>query len=389
MNPPGSANAELRQIRPTGRGLVVAIVFVLLLTAAVVVDVPTLVPIVAGLGVPLVVGPLICRSRRERMGARPSVHLHAEPAMVPVGEKAEVCMTVAVEEGRPPPIACDPPRWVRLRELPEHDGALRVLPPYAPGTPSGWIPPARSSLVDLGPSASPLAASATVPVPTGSRGVLTLRPPRWWVHDPFGLFACAGAPTRSPVVVVYPVPVSAPAAEPGPAGPERERSATGQSSRRPALADVGELTGLRPYRPGDRLRSIHWPSRAGPGPLMVREFSPDDQRVVRIVLDDRLGVHRRRAYDAALSVTHGLIAEAGAAGWTAELVTLCGRRSTIHPSLEGAAELLPLLALLNPIPPLDTLRLGLLEAPFTVVTTATAWSTLPERMVRLGRVVTV
>ena len=389
MIPSGSASSGSGPIRPTARGLALLSTFAALVVAAVVTDLPTLEPFAAGVGVPIVVGAAVCRSRRARLGAGPSVHVHAQPAMVAIGERAEVRTTVTAEAVRLPPIAWDAPRWVRLEALPEHAGGLRTLHSYPPEAPHHWLPPARTSLVDTTPGASPATATGAVPVPTGSRGVFTLRPLRWWVHDPFGLYAFGGDPTRAPVVVVYPAPVPLPPGGSGPAGRDPDASATGRPSLRNDLGDVGELTGLRPYRQGDRLRSIHWPSRSGPGPLMVREFAPDDRRVVRVVLDDRAGVHRRSDYDAVLSVTHGLLAEAGAAGWTAELVTLCGRRWSILPSPEGAAEILPLLAVVNPIRPAAPLPPDLLEAPFTVVTTPTARATLPDRVVRLGRVVTV
>lgn len=387
MESPEDADAGTLPIRPTLRGLVLLGLFAVLLMAAVVVDIPSLVPIVVGIGVPLVAGPVICHSRRTRIGGRLSVHLHAEPAMVAVSQSAEVVVTVAVAEGPLPPILCDAARWVRLRADPVHGRALTTLSIGAPETASGWLPPARSALVEMVPR-TPRAASARLAVPTDRRGVLTLRPLRWWIHDPFSLYACAGAPTRCPVLVVYPAPMAVALPEPSSTDVVPGGRSTGRSSRRP-LGDVGELAGLRPYRPGDRLRSIHWPSRSGPGPLLVRDFAPEDEPVVRIVLDDRTGVHRRRAYDAALSLAHGLLAEAASAGWSAELSTLSGRRATVDPSPEGAAQLLPLLALLNPIPRLEGVELLALDAPFTVVTTTTAQTTLPERLVRLGRVVAV
>ncbi len=51
-------------------------------------------------------------------------------------------------------------------------------------------------------------------------------------------------------------------------------------------ADVGETRGVRPYRPGDTRRSVHWPATSHVGSLMVREKErqTDDPIVVDLVL---------------------------------------------------------------------------------------------------------
>ena len=51
-------------------------------------------------------------------------------------------------------------------------------------------------------------------------------------------------------------------------------------------AGLGEPRGVRPYRPGDTRRSIHWPATSHVGVLMVREKErqTDDPIVVDVVL---------------------------------------------------------------------------------------------------------
>jgi uncharacterized protein (DUF58 family) len=132
---------------------------------------------------------------------------------------------------------------------------------------------------------------------------------------------------------------------------------------------------------------------------MVREFAPDSDQVVQIVVDDRVGTHHRHAFDDALAVTYALIARSNAEGHATDLLTLSGYRARIAPSATGMAGLLPMLATLNPR------RTG--DAPSgpaagwtrwdatwqfgrcTVVTTETAARSLPAAVTALGRIVTV
>ena len=51
----------------------------------------------------------------------------------------------------------------------------------------------------------------------------------------------------------------------------RDDAADGEGGP-PAPARVGELRGIRPYRPGDSRRWVHWPATAHTGVLMVREM---------------------------------------------------------------------------------------------------------------------
>jgi uncharacterized protein (DUF58 family) len=53
--------------------------------------------------------------------------------------------------------------------------------------------------------------------------------------------------------------------------PRREDDLSGDASHR-SPRDIGEPRGVRPYRPGDSRRWVHWPATAHSGELMVREM---------------------------------------------------------------------------------------------------------------------
>ena len=177
-----------------------------------------------------------------------------------------------------------------------------------------------------------------------------LAPRRVWAHDPLGLFGVAVAASPAVVVVVHPrrasgvaLPFSAPTRGPTPARP---------SAAAPVLpTDTGvggELADLRPYVPGDRLHLLHWPAFARYGTLLVRRFDPEVGGVVRIVVDDRAGVHRRGAFEEALSTTLAIVEDAADLGIALELATLSGWRATVAPTPQGVAGVLPLLSTMQP-----------------------------------------
>ncbi|HEY7946359.1 MAG TPA: DUF58 domain-containing protein [Acidimicrobiales bacterium] len=65
--------------------------------------------------------------------------------------------------------------------------------------------------------------------------------------------------------------------------PRQDDDHAGDSSRR-SPRDIGEPRGVRPYRPGDSRRGVHWPATAHSGELMVREMEgPTAEPVVVVV----------------------------------------------------------------------------------------------------------
>lgn len=405
MLPSGYHAALLRQGRPTVRGGAAFAVCVGLAVTAGILGEATLLPLVVALGIPLAAAPMVSYKRMRRLADGATLYLRASPAMVPLGGRCELSISIASGSGNLPPCGLDSPdpRWTRLKELPPVESTA------APGRGTGtwersrgigfWAPPS-SALVRFGALAPGSSSKTTSAVPTANRGVLGLPPLRLWTQDPFGLFGVAGPPQHPLALVVYPAPAGSTAALAAPDNPRGDDPVqTGQATASTGKDEPAELLGLRPYRVGDRLHLVHWPSLAGAGPIMVREFAPDRSQVVRIVLDDRASIHRRLAFDHALSVTHGLITEARAAGHTSDLLTLCGYRALVPPTDEGMAGVLPILATLNPRPagsaPDGPSGVGIRWddrwdiGPCTVVTTTTAESTLPPSVLGLGRIITV
>lgn len=96
---------------------------------------------------------------------------------------------------------------------------------------------------------------------------------------PFGLFAKVSRPIRPDPVLVYPAlrslsPEEIPAAlDPG----WRERDRRGQGA---------SLRNLRPYRPGDDPRLLHWKISAKAGDLMVKELADEDRPRVLLLVED-------------------------------------------------------------------------------------------------------
>jgi uncharacterized protein (DUF58 family) len=72
---------------------------------------------------------------------------------------------------------------------------------------------------------------------------------------------------------------------------------------------AGEPRGVRPYRPGDTRRSVHWPATSHVGSLMVREKErqTDDPVVVDLVLPPDPGAAEAESERVMASLTHYLL----------------------------------------------------------------------------------
>lgn len=98
---------------------------------------------------------------------------------------------------------------------------------------------------------------------------------------PLGLFEAARleeyGPGRAGGLIVFPQPILPPALR-----ARLDRSVLDHALASRAAPDViGELRGIRGYRPGDPFKGIHWPSMARGRPLMVREWDPPQPRPLR------------------------------------------------------------------------------------------------------------
>jgi uncharacterized protein (DUF58 family) len=124
------------------------------------------------------------------------------------------------------------------------------------------------------------------------RGRFLLGPTSVVSGDPFGLFhASRRFPAQESLVVlptIYDILAfpAAPGLLPG-----------GQAIRRKTSEVTPHAAGVREYAPGDPLKSIHWPTTARRGKMMVKEFEQDPQAEIWIFLDIENGVHSAKPYN--------------------------------------------------------------------------------------------
>jgi len=123
------------------------------------------------------------------------------------------------------------------------------------------------------------------------RGRFSLGPTTVISCDPFGLFQTSHQfPAEESLVVlptIYEITAfpAAPGILPG-----------GRTIRRKTSDVTPHAASVREYAPGDPLKSIHWPTTARRGKLMVKEFEQDPQAEVWIFLDLQDGVHYAKPY---------------------------------------------------------------------------------------------
>lgn len=198
-------------------------------------------------------------------------------------------------------------------------------------------------LPDLAPDAE---MTLSIRVPTAARGLLTLSDVGLWCEDPFGLVARRITTAPPAHVIVYPVPAAAAATGPPtgarPGGRERS-SASGATN---ALSG-DELSGLRPYAPGDRLTRLHWPSLARSGELVVREFLEPHAGSLALLVDLRPSAHTGDSVERTISRAAGFGLAALERGLTVELCTSTGERLVVTPNTAGPQTMLRALALLG------------------------------------------
>ena len=147
---------------------------------------------------------------------------------------------------------------------------------------------------------------------------------------------------------------------------------------------------MRPYEPGDRLHLLSWQAEARFGTLLVHDFRPDSEDVVTIVLDDRVGVHRRHAFEKALGVLYGLASDTQGRTTDYDVSTLSGRRVRGRTTPDGLVALLSFLAEIqtDALEPAARDLAALPAVAASVITTPTAAPSLPA-LARPGSVVVV
>ena len=112
------------------------------------------------------------------------------------------------------------------------------------------------------------------------RGQWSPPPVRVAVSDPWGLWLRTSEAPGAPTVVVLPALVPVRRADLPAVSPLAE-----VPDRRALTTDPTAIVGVRPYRPGDPLRTIHWPATAASGVLVRRETERAWARDLVVVLD--------------------------------------------------------------------------------------------------------
>jgi uncharacterized protein (DUF58 family) len=177
--------------------------------------------------------------------------------------------------------------------------ALRVSGPFLPW--DGQWDAARPAVAALAPGEVVRVSTAVRFLVRGARRL-----------DPFGVASvrplglARGNRRPSPALRFTVLPREVPVATlPLPPWQAAVRAAPMGAAR--GLGDGEELLGVRPYRPGDRLRDLHPRAWARHGQPIVREMQAERLRRA-LVLVDVTGCRRRETVDAALGLAMGLVA---------------------------------------------------------------------------------
>jgi uncharacterized protein (DUF58 family) len=359
------------------------------------------------LGVLLAAGPIMLWHRADRAVTSLQIELRPSSHEVQVGGEGWLAVSVVNIGQR----TCAPMRLERpddafslsrpgFRRTPAENaasadpGGARRAPGWRKKVGRGVRVPA------LGPEER---AELQVAMPTSKRGVLTLPRLRLWCLDPFELFAYEMVVTTEASIVVVPDPTTPRRLVGGvlqPAGrfvwspPQSGESTGGQGF---------DLSGLRPYVAGDRLRLLHWPTLARTGDLLVRDFEGSGTDAVTLIMDDRADKIDPEKFEAVVSATAGIGVEAARLGLGVELRSPGGVHIDLQAEPMLSKALLRLLATLDPVRSRQERHRGAAaslprmatgdgsdeDRHRVVVTTAAALDTLPELLRRSSTVVLV
>jgi uncharacterized protein (DUF58 family) len=151
---------------------------------------------------------------------------------------------------------------------------VRVRPLDPPG-PEAFVGPHGTRIVGRGLAKAPVVAPGEAGV--GDTELLTLLPSHRGVYDRVVVELSTAAPFgllwwRKIVVLslARPLHIGPRLGRPVPLPRGREHTTGGGILD--ASVQIGEPRGVRPYRPGDHRRWVHWPATAHSGELMVREM---------------------------------------------------------------------------------------------------------------------
>jgi len=251
---------------------------------------------------------------RQLRPSRLTVVRQLTPPLVPAGEPVRVDLEV-VNDGR------------------SRSPVLRLLDAVA-GT--------RGVRLALAPVAGSTSVRGAYSLPTSRRGVLDLGPIR--IDDVEGLGLARKRhhiDTRVRLIVHPPIEVL-----PLIRVPAGDDPLLGEELRQSLGLSDEDFDGLRPYVPGDDLRTIHWPSSARGDELQVRQFRPPRHGHLSIVIDTRHPGGTARALDCTTSIAGSVAASVLAAGDATRIETTDGRSTPLvsgSPQLDSLLEFLALL----------------------------------------------
>ena len=176
--------------------------------------------------------------------------------------------------------------------------------------------PGRAWIAALDPGAS---ATARAEAGWSRRGVYPLETVTLATSFPFGLFRKERDVEIPGEAVVWPRH-DLPLREPRPAGERIRRAGETYAG---AAGARGEYRGLRPYRPGDDPRDVHWKTTARVGEPVVREYERDRSSALWICVELRAAPSDEA--EAALEVAASLAAGAERRGDPFALATADAR----------------------------------------------------------------
>jgi MoxR-like ATPase len=216
-------------------------------------------------------------------------------------------------------------REIRVEHTLPGGARLRVEAP--------WAPPGGMAVVEM---------QGSVP----RRGEFGAHPVLVESRFPFGCFAVRASARMGGTMRVMPRPML----------PReilewiREEDPDAEAAQRRGLARTGELHGLRDYRPGDRLKAIHWPASSRGLGLLVRDDDPPQAgtRAARVVFHSAgRGGHlvRSQPFEMALRLFAGTMLAFHQIGvpvvWTADFADWremeINSRESLRESLAGLA----------------------------------------------------
>ena len=286
----------------------------------------------------LLVGGTIQAALRARRSSGLTITAEAPTTVAAVGTPLDLTLVIS---GADAALAVeDPARCWRPVAAPGDATNAHATGPEPEARPG----PVAASALALPRSRTGRPLSVSRPAPTGSRGLFALRGPRFWAGDTFGLVVIEVGRGPSATLTVHPVPTPVaidPSLLVGRAGSEESSAPARVTGPRDSS---GELAGVRPYQPGDRLRLLHWPSMARTGELMVRDFEAVGPGTVALVADTRVTAHGPDGVERTVAATAGVGLQILAQGSVVEIWTLTGEHRRIEPGPGGPQALLCALA---------------------------------------------